>query len=195
MSYTLVAVALLSATVYYRFSCGLRSVNHIPGLRPLFAPMSLFGAAFGTRWWNPGMNWPWEWRKAAFFNHTHDMISIVPMLSGGSSVYTCSMGVAKQILATEGKTQLFKPRGIVAGLLLWGGNLVAASGDAWRRHRRIVAPALTSKTYTLLVAEIIAIYREMINIKNWSDKDETVVADFNRLPRKVGVYSWMNGIF
>jgi hypothetical protein len=35
----------------------------------------------------------------------------------------------------------------------------------------------------------------MINIKNWSDKDETVVADFNRLPRKVGVYSWMNGIF
>ncbi|KAJ7468958.1 hypothetical protein B0H11DRAFT_2238558 [Mycena galericulata] len=65
MSYTtisVVAVALLTVTAY-RFLNALNSVNHIPGMRPLFAPMSLFGAAFGTRRWNPGMNWPWEWRK------------------------------------------------------------------------------------------------------------------------------------
>ncbi|KAJ7472303.1 cytochrome P450 [Mycena galericulata] len=182
------AVTLISATVY-RFVRVLESVSHIPGMRPLFAPMSLFGAAFGTRWWNPGMNWPWEWREKAFFNHTHDIISIVPWISGGASVYTCSVDVAKQLLAGEGKTQLFKPRWIVAGLLLWGDNLLAASGDMWKRHRRIVAPAFTSETYKLLVAETIATYKEMVDGENWNGNrgEEFEVNDFNRLPRKLAL--------
>ncbi|KAJ6598481.1 cytochrome P450 [Mycena vulgaris] len=190
MSYTPISVvtfALITATIY-RFLDARNSVNCIPGMRPLFAPMSLFGAAFGTQFWNPGLNWPWVWRKTAFFNHTHDVISIVPLISGGSSVCTCSMDVAKQILAAEGKTQLFKPKRIVAGLLLWGENIVAASGDQWRRHRRIVAPALTSKTYALVVEETIATYKEMIEGENWPTDDEDIlVADFNRLPRKLAL--------
>ncbi|KAF7347785.1 Leukotriene-B4 omega-hydroxylase 3 [Mycena venus] len=97
------------------------------------------------------------------------------------------MDVAKQILAAEGKTQLFKPRRIVAGLLLWGENLVAASGEMWKRHRRIVTPALTAKTYTLLVSETIATYREMIDAENWSHEEEILVTDFNRLPRKLAL--------
>ncbi|KAJ7768297.1 cytochrome P450 [Mycena metata] len=188
MTFAIPALALaIFAVSVYRFTNDLKSVNHIPGMRPLFAPFSLFGAAFGTRWWNPGLNWPWEWRKSAFFNHTHDVISIVPVISGGSSVYTCSMDVAKQILAAEGKTQLFKPRRIVAGLLLWGENIVAASGDMWKRHRRIVAPALTSKTYALLIIETIATYREMVDAEGWRDNDHISVTDFNRLPRKLAL--------
>ncbi|KAJ7705377.1 cytochrome P450 [Mycena rosella] len=181
---TIVAFALLTVAVS-RFLNARNSVNCIPGMRPLFAPMSLFGAAFGTRWWNPGLNWPWEWRKTGFFNHTHDVISLVPLISGGSSVYTCSVDVARQILAAEGKTQLFKPRWIAASL--WGENIVAASGDQWRRHRRIVAPALTPKTYGLVVAETIAVYKEMIEGENWSEDKEILVPDFNRLPRKIAL--------
>ncbi|KAJ7176649.1 cytochrome P450 [Mycena filopes] len=187
---TLAIASAILALAVYRFLDGLKSVNHIAGMRPLFAPFSLFGAAFGTRWWNPGLNWPWQWRKTAFFNHTHDVISIVPIISGGCSVCTCSMDVARQILAAEGpgKTQqLFKPRRIVAGLLLWGENLVAASGDMWRRHRRIVAPALTSKTYTMLIAETIATYREMVDAEGWGDKEQVLVTEFNRIPRKLAV--------
>ncbi|KAJ7100647.1 cytochrome P450 [Mycena belliarum] len=189
MSYvpvSVVAFATITFTVY-RFLDARNSVNCIPGMRPLFSPMSLLGAAFGTRWWNPGLNWAWVWRETAFFNHTHDVISVVPLISGGSSVYTCSTDVARQILATEGKTQLFKPRHIVAGLLLWGENIVAASGDHWRRHRRIVAPALTSKTYALVVAETIATYKEMVEGESWKAGEDNLVIDFNRLPQKLAL--------
>ncbi|KAJ7678182.1 cytochrome P450 [Mycena polygramma] len=181
------ALVLLLTTLGYRFKNALDSVNHIPGMRPLFAPMSLFGAAFGTRWWNPGLNWAWEWRKTAFFNHTHDVISVVPWLSGGSSVCISSMDVARQILSAEGKTLMFKPRRIVAGLLLWGDNLLAASGVMWKRHRRIVVPALTSKTYILLVAETIATYREMMDGEGWSCKNDIFATGFNRVPRKLAL--------
>ncbi|KAJ7489388.1 cytochrome P450 [Mycena latifolia] len=122
----------------------------------------------------------------AFFNYTHDVISLVPLISGGSSVYTYSMDVAKQIPAAEGKTQLFKPRRIVAGLLLWEDNLVAASGEDWKRHRRIVVPALTSKTL-LVVAKTIATYKEMVDGENWSDDEDILVDDFNRLSRKLAL--------
>ncbi|KAJ7750460.1 cytochrome P450 [Mycena maculata] len=186
LTVSMVAVGLIT-TIVYRFFHTLNNVNYIPGMRPLFAPMSLFGAAFGTRWWNPGMNWPWEWRKTAFFNHTHDIISVVPLISGGASVYTCSVDVARQLLGSEGKTQLFKPRWIVAGLLLWGDNILAASGDMWRRHRRVVAPAFTSKTYDLVVSETIATYNEMIEGENWRQDGEFLVTDFNRLPRKLAL--------
>ncbi|KAF7339420.1 Leukotriene-B4 omega-hydroxylase 3 [Mycena sanguinolenta] len=132
---------------------------------------------------------PWHELASAnsFFNHTHDVISVVPVLSGGPSIYTSSMDVAKQILGAEGKTQSFKPPVIAVGLLLWGNNLATANGETWKRHRRIVAPALTSQTYNLVVAETIATYRETIDAEDWSVDKDTLVADFNRLPRKLAL--------
>ena len=46
---------------------------------------------------------------AAFFNFTHDIISIVPVLTGTASYYTCSLDILKQLLGNETKTHLVKP--------------------------------------------------------------------------------------
>src|ERR1700735_1920035 len=84
------------------------------------------GAIIPTNFWNLGYGWPWVYRKtcayialchrfyltvclAAFFNFTHDIISIVPIFTGTSSFYTCSVDILKQLLGNETKTHLVKP--------------------------------------------------------------------------------------
>ncbi|KAJ6587211.1 cytochrome P450 [Mycena vulgaris] len=185
MTFAASAALILSlfSLVVYRFFNALANVDHVPGLRPLFAPLSLFGAACGTRWWNPGLDWPWEWRKTAFFTHTHDVISVVPIIAGDVSYCTSSLDVMKQVLAHEGKTHLIKPPRIF--ISLWGDNVVAANGEMWKRHRRIVAPAFTSKTHSMVVAETTSIYKEMAEAEKWEGKDEILESEFNRLPYKL----------
>ncbi|KAJ7667320.1 hypothetical protein B0H17DRAFT_1142810 [Mycena rosella] len=63
------AHAGLGATVFvtlsYRFIAGFTSVDYAPGMRPVFSPLGLLGAIIPTFWWNPGLDWSWEWRKSA----------------------------------------------------------------------------------------------------------------------------------
>ncbi|KAJ7439724.1 cytochrome P450 [Mycena galericulata] len=47
----------------------------------------------------------------------------------------------------------------------------------WKRHRRIMAPAFTSKTYSLIVDETIAAYREMIGAERWDNQDNIAVSN------------------
>jgi len=48
-------------------------------------------------------------RGSAYFNHSHDVISSVPLLIGEPCVYTCSFDVMRQILGNEIKAGLVKP--------------------------------------------------------------------------------------
>ncbi|KAJ7633368.1 cytochrome P450 [Mycena polygramma] len=146
-------------------------------MRPLFAPLGLFGAIIPTCWWNPGLNWIWEWRKTTFFNYKYDVISLVPLLVGDPCYYTSSPDVLKQLLNNEGKTRLVKPRWLTSPLLLWGDNLVSANGEMWKRHRRIMAPAFTTSTYSLVVAETIAIYKEMMAAEGWDGQENVALTD------------------
>ncbi|KAJ6504353.1 cytochrome P450, partial [Mycena vitilis] len=130
-----------------------------------------------TCWWNPGLNWVWEWRKTTFFNHKYDVISLVPLIAGDPCWYTSSPDVLKQLLNNEGKTRLLKPRWLTSTLLLWGDNLVSANGDMWKRHRRLMAPAFTATTYTMVVAETIAIYKEMMAGEGWDGQNTVTVTD------------------
>ncbi|KAJ6625855.1 cytochrome P450 [Mycena sp. CBHHK59/15] len=170
---TVVAVSLVTLFVY-RFFSALASVDHVPGMRPLFSPMSLWGVACGTSWWNPGLIGLGNGVKLvrtflnnihvaghliivvicpAYFRQTHDVISVVPLIAGDISYHTASLNVMKQVLANEGR--LIKPPRIF--ISLWGDNVVAANGDMWKRHRRIVAPAFTNKTHSLVVAETLTL--------------------------------------
>jgi hypothetical protein len=47
--------------------------------------------------------------RPAFFGHTYDIISVVPMLQGTPMYYTSSQDVLRQLLGNEGKVQLVKP--------------------------------------------------------------------------------------
>ncbi|KAJ7491712.1 cytochrome P450 [Mycena galericulata] len=184
----LLAVASAAAAILvYRFFSNLASVSYEPGMRPLFSPLGLFGAVIPTFWWNPGLKWVWEWRKTNFSSYKYDVISMVPLLVGQPYFYTCSVDVVKQLLNNETKTRLVKPRWLTSPLLLWGENVISANDETWKRHRRIVAPAFTAQTYSLIVDDTIAAYREMIGAEGWENQDNVAISDVNALPHKLAL--------
>lgn len=99
----------------------------------------------------------------AYFKRTYDVISIVPWVAGRASYYTSSLDVFRQLLGNERNTHLIRPRELTSALWyvcqdfplplmlisrrLWGDNLFSANDNEWKRHRRIVAPSFTTKTY------------------------------------------------
>ncbi|KAF8575025.1 cytochrome P450 [Ramaria rubella] len=168
----------------HKFLTGLQSVGYAPGLRPAFHPLSILGVIIPTMWWNPGLNWSWEWRKTTFFNHSYDVISMVPFLLGAPCYYTGSLNVIKQLLGQEGKTHLVKPRELTTVLLLWGDNVFSANDEMWKRHRRVVAPAFTTRTYALVWKEAITTYNEMVAAEDWDTKGPGSVVHINPLTTK-----------
>jgi len=161
------------------YRAALKDVHHIPGMRVLISPFSLLGATIPTTWWNPGLGWRWSWRKTTYMNHSHDIISIVPMLVGGPALSIGTLGAMKQFLEDEIRIAMEKPYYLVTALLLWGDNVIAASGNAWKRHKRIVAPAFTAETNRLVLQETAVTFHEMVDYEGWKDQQEIVIEDFN----------------
>ncbi|KAF9003889.1 cytochrome P450 [Cyathus striatus] len=172
-----VAFGCICITYVYSFFRGLRflkAVHYVPGLRPLFSPTSLLGAILPSTWWNLGHNWSWNLRETSFFNHSHDVISMVPILHGKTCFFTCSVDVLKQILGNEGKTHLTKPQDITLSSIT-GDNVASVNGDTWRRHRRIVAPAFNAKTYALVREETAKLYEEVVQNEGWDSQDTILI--------------------
>ncbi|KAJ7150442.1 cytochrome P450 [Mycena crocata] len=159
----------------------LKLIDNLPGMRPLFHPLGLGALSLhvgGT------LDCGGSGNGAA---HTHDIISMVPLLVGAPCYYTSSVDVMKQLLQSESKTHLLKPNWLTSTLLLWGNNVFSANGDTWKRHRRILAPAFTTKTYESVVSETITTFSEMVAAEGWEAMDDVLVSDFGRLPFKLGL--------
>jgi len=174
-----VACALTTLFGYWYWQ-SLKKVNYIPGYRLLFSPAGLPGALLPTSSWNLGYSWPWVHRHKSFFDFSHDIISIVPILSGKPTLYTCSVDVLKQLLSNENKLNLVKPLDITLHRL-WGDSLAASSGEVWRRHRRAVAPAFHSKIFQTAAVETENVYREMTRAEKWNDRNEIFLPEVNHL--------------
>jgi len=155
------------------------------GYRKILAPTSVLGATFPPSSWNLGRNWAWIHRKTAYYNHTHDIISIVPwpIIGGMASFYTCSVDVLKQLLGNESRTRLVKPLDITLHRL-WGDSLAASSGEIWKRHRRVVAPAFHNKIFSKVRTEATHIFNEMVESEGWTQRNEVFIADVKPIALK-----------
>ncbi|KAF7293623.1 Cytochrome P450 [Mycena indigotica] len=143
-----------------RFLKQLSFHGYVKGYRPLLDPHSLPGNAIPANWWHMGFMWPWIQRKHAHFNHTYDLTTIIPILAGNSMYIAASVGMARQIWGNEGKTHLVKPSDFTTEAV-WGSSIASANGEDWKRHRRVVAPAISSNMLSRVVDESALVYQKM----------------------------------
>ncbi|KAG5634271.1 hypothetical protein H0H81_002585, partial [Sphagnurus paluster] len=106
-------------------------------------------------------------------SYRNETVSVVPFIAGSPAIYTSNLDVARQVAGGGHKTSFIKPESASRALLLWGMNLVAADGDMWRKHRRIMGPAFNNKLYQMVWSETLDTYREMISAEGW-DKSDTI---------------------
>ncbi|ESK95649.1 cytochrome p450 [Moniliophthora roreri MCA 2997] len=182
-----ILVVLLSGTiayVFYKHLKGLWDVDFLPGLRPLFAPLHPLSQIVPNSSWSYNAEWAWIKRKTSYMNFSRDIISVVPLVAGAPCYYTCSIDVMKQILGNEAKLNPVKPLELTLFRLL-GNSLPSVSGDIWRRHRRVVAPAFGTKVLNSAWQDAIDVYGQMMQDEGWEKEDEIVLPESHSLVLKV----------
>ncbi|KAG6812865.1 hypothetical protein H0H92_015793 [Tricholoma furcatifolium] len=179
--------ALFITSRVFKLIRGIFAVNSLPGMRIPFQPLAAPGALIPTSWWNPGLRFPWEWRLTFYKRYGNENVSMVPFISGIPGIYTCNLDVARQVASGGHKTSFIKPESASRALLLWGMNLVAADGETWRKHRRIMGPAFNSKLYQMVWAETLETYREMLSAENWGSKTSIDVPIIQTLTFKLAL--------
>ncbi|KAJ8517940.1 hypothetical protein ONZ45_g4933 [Pleurotus djamor] len=115
------------------------------------------------------------------------MFSIVPWLVGPPGFYASSLEVARQVAGSGRNSGFVKPEYASEGFLLWGMNLIAANGNMWRKHRRVMGPAFNNNLYNLVWEHTLSTYREMITFEGWETKDTVEVPVVQKLTFKLAL--------
>ncbi|KAI0311118.1 cytochrome P450, partial [Amylostereum chailletii] len=183
-TFILGSLAAVIAYCAYKHVAALQAVNNLPGLRPLVSPLSLSSTLFSRIPFVLGTTWNWTHRHTAYFYHTHDIISIVPLLPYKPLHYTSSLAVMKQILGSESRVHTIKPYDLTLKRLL-GENILSSSGELWKRYRRAVAPAFTTKTFESGWGVSKASYRQMTEGEKWDGKAEIIIDNIHPLMLKL----------
>ncbi|KAK0237713.1 cytochrome P450 [Armillaria nabsnona] len=149
----------------------------------MFYPLGPPGAfLYSTRWHNGvDMHWVKLYRSG-------ENVSIVPWLAGPSAIYTSNLDVTRQVASGGHKSDFIKPEAGSQILLGWGMNLVAADGDVWRRHRRIMGPAFNNDLYKLVWNKTRKIYYEMLATDQWANRHEVSVPSVQKITFKLALF-------
>ncbi|KAJ7147295.1 cytochrome P450 [Mycena filopes] len=157
--------------------------HDIASISPLFSPFSIPGLLLPRSKWNATFLWMWLDRKTSYFNHEHDVVLMNPILAGAPIVFVGSSRVVQQLLGNEAKVRLVKPVELTIKSLV-GDSLASASGDAWRRHRRILSPAFNTKLYSMAWDETSSAYEEVVTSEGWLTEGHTHVPAINQVVHK-----------
>jgi len=160
-------------------------VGYLPGMVVPFQPYSLPGVLIPTCWWNPGLTFVWKWRDHMYKKCKTDTISIIAILSGNHTVITSNIDVARHALQYERGTVIEKPP--IPVLSRWGLNVLVATDESWRRHRRILGPSFNSNLYNLVWDQTTELYRNMIDVEGWSSQEIVEVETFHKLTYKLAL--------
>ncbi|EGN97680.1 hypothetical protein SERLA73DRAFT_111009 [Serpula lacrymans var. lacrymans S7.3] len=168
-----VLIALVTVFIVSRLAklrSGLKAVDHLPGLRCAFTPISGWGFVIPTSLnpllFNPGSNFFWSMKFNGLYPK-YDIISIVPWLQGPATIFVSSVEMMRQII---GRTDAFDKLTDSPGVYLFGENVASLQREGWKKHRRILNPAFSPKLYNMVWNESIRIFHEMATCEGeWKD--------------------------
>ncbi|KAF7344608.1 hypothetical protein MSAN_01943000 [Mycena sanguinolenta] len=107
------------------------------------------------------------------------------MLAGQPELWTSNVDIERQITAGSHRCDFMKPAWFTQTLVYWGMNIISAEGALWRKHRRIVGPAFGPKLYKLVWNKTLEIYRDMIQVDGWKDKNSVNIPVTQRITSKL----------
>uniref|UniRef100_A0A0W0GCJ7 Cytochrome P450 n=1 Tax=Moniliophthora roreri TaxID=221103 RepID=A0A0W0GCJ7_MONRR len=187
--FALVAVFVTSCVI--KLFNGLQTVNHIPGYRPPFTPFGFPGVVLPTRWWNTGLDMHFVRRYDMY--KEREYMSLVPFISGKPAIWSNNLDVAKQVEAGVWhcgmlfQLQIGCTQSDDSKTSLWGTNLAASNGEAWRKHRRVMGPAFNVKLYRIVWEKTREIYKEMVSEGEWATKREVDVDPLQSITYKLAL--------
>ncbi|KAJ6488014.1 cytochrome P450, partial [Mycena sanguinolenta] len=138
-----------------------------------FQPFNIPGALFTTSFWNRGRDWHWVRRFETY--RQQETVRLVPILAGKPEVWTSNMDIGRQIAVGSHRCDFMKPAWSTKTLDHWGMNISSAEGALWRKHRRIIGPAFGPELFKLVWNKTLEIYRDMIQVEGWKDKNSVDV--------------------
>lgn len=106
-----------------------------------------------------------------------------PVLNGKPQIFTSNISAFVQTHALTGA--FYKPANDNRALGLFGENVVFAEGDAWKRHRRVTAPAFGTSTMRNVWQTTASVYTEIISTEGWHVTASTPVVNVNKVTHKV----------
>lgn len=68
-----------------------------------------------------------------------------------------------------------------------GDNILGNAGDAWKLHRRIVAPVFNQDMYQHVWSTTVDLYKEIVEKEKWADSDLVSIQDASELTHKASI--------
>ncbi|KAJ7753634.1 cytochrome P450 [Mycena maculata] len=160
-----------------------RTHSFFPIVRTPFQPFALPGALLPTTSWTTGASWHWDRRGQTYTRN--ETVNLVPIIFGIPGLWTSNIDIARQVAVGGHRVPFIKPEIGSSAFLIWGMNLVAADGQMWRKHRRVVGPAFGTELYKLVWKQTAQIYRDMVECEGWATKDVVDVPVIQALTSKL----------
>ncbi|KAJ2933973.1 hypothetical protein H1R20_g3142, partial [Candolleomyces eurysporus] len=162
-------------------------IAHMPSLNIAVSPYSVVGLSLPETRFTPGYWFLWKGRHELYKRFNGENFAIMPWLEGTPMIVSSNLDVMRQVAYGSHRTGFEKPEEMSEALLFWGQNLVAADGDAWRKHRRVMGPAFNSKLYQTVWTKTAEIYDQMVEGEGWTGKDSIEVPAIQKITFQVAL--------
>ena len=130
-------------------------------LPPLPRPLSTY----------PGFAFPWNLKYSGLFaKFGVDTISLCTPSDSRGVLYTCEVPFITRICSFAAREAWPKPVEEYRVLSYFGGNVVTAEGEGWRRQRRVGAPAFSKEMLARLWVDMRNILSENGCVRNWEER-------------------------